>query len=149
MKNIVLLSLLFISTISVQAQENANLKNGYAVQGYDVVAYFQDKVEKGNAEFYAVYNDIKYKFYTKDNLVIFQKNPEKYIPQYGGYCAYAIAKNGKKVSVNPKTYTIIDGKLYLFFNSWGTNTLKKWNAEGPELLQKQANTNWLVIINNK
>lgn len=110
---------------SVIAQENANLKNGYAAQGYDVVAYFQYKVTKGNVRYQYTFEGIKYRFNDDENLIKFQRNPEKYVPQYGGFCAYTIAKNGKKVGVNPKTFTISDGKLYLFYNSWGTNTLTK------------------------
>jgi len=68
-----------------------------------------------------------------------------YVPQYGGYCAYAIAKNGKKVSINPKTFEIRDDKLYLFYNSWGTNTLDMWVKQGPEALQKKADSTWEKI----
>jgi len=62
----------------------------------------------------ATYDGANYKFSTKQHLVTFKTNPKKYIPQYGGYCAYAIAEKSKKVSINPETYDIIDGKLYLF-----------------------------------
>ena len=68
------------------------------------------------------------------------------MPQYGGYCAYAIAKDGKKVGVNPKTFEIRDGKLYLFYNSWGVNTLKKWQEDAIEF-QKKADKNWVDIKN--
>jgi len=72
--------------------------------------------------------------------------PDQYLPEYGGFCAYAIAKDGKKVGVNPKTFTITDGKLYLFYNSWGVNTLNKWNEEGAQDLQNKADAKWKTII---
>jgi len=133
----------------VFSQENNNLKNGFAAQGYDVVAYFKNKVEKGKAQYRFTYNQVNYKFHTAKNLKIFQQNPKEYLPQYGGFCAYAIAKDSKKVKINPKTYIITNGKLYLFYNSWGINTLTKWTTEGPKTLQKLADSNWEVILNSK
>ena len=65
-----------------------------------------------------------------------------YVPQYGGYCAYAIADKGKKVSIDPETFEIRDGKLYLFYNAWGTNTLKMWLKEDVKGLQEKADKNW-------
>ena len=70
---------------------------------------------------------------------------EAYIPQYGGYCAYAVAESSKKVNIDPETFEIRDGKLYLFYNSWGNNTLKKWNKKNVKGLQKKADLNWEVI----
>ena len=71
------------------------------------------------------------------------------MPQYGGYCAYAVAIKGEKIGVNPKTFQIIDDKLYLFYNKWGVNTLENWNDEGVEKLQVQANENWEKIVKKK
>ena len=67
------------------------------------------------------------------------------MPQYGGWCAYAMADKGEKVSINPKTFEIRDGKLYLFYNSWGTNTLDLWKKENVKGLQKKADQNWELI----
>ncbi len=72
-----------------------------------------------------------------------------YVPQYGGYCAYAIAVNNEKIRINPKTFQIIDNKLYLFYNRWGVNTLEKWNEEGAKKLQYQADNNWEKIMKKK
>ena len=119
-----------------------NTDGGYIAEGYDVVAYFNNNAVKGNKKFTSTHDAIKYKFSSQENLDVFNANPKKYIPQYGGYCAYAIATKGKKVSINPKTFEIRDGKLYLFYNSWGTNTLKLWDKESPTDLVKKANTNW-------
>ncbi|MDG1731210.1 MAG: YHS domain-containing (seleno)protein [Algibacter sp.] len=75
-------------------------------------------------------------------LKIFNKNPKKYIPQYGGYCAYAIAVKSDKVSINPKTFQIKGDKLYLFYNAWGTNTLDLWKKENENVLREKADENW-------
>jgi len=108
----------------------------------DVVSYFDTKAIEGNKKYQTVYHTAIYSFATKENLQKFKKNPKKYIPQYGGWCAYAIGVSNKKVEINPKTFEIRDGKLYLFYNAWGTNTLKLWNKEGPEKLKQQADKNW-------
>lgn len=138
-----------MASASMPGQENVNLKNGYAAQGYDVVSYFQNKAEKGDKQFTASYEGVNYKFHTAENAETFQQNPKAYIPQYGGFCAYAIATNGKKIGVNPKTYTITQGKLYLFYNSWGVNTLEKWNEEGAEALQKKADSQWNILLDSQ
>lgn len=122
-----------------------NTKKGFAVKGYDVVAYFNNEAIEGSKAYSTTFDGIKYKFSSKENLDSFLINPEAYIPQYGGYCAYAVAINSKKVDINPKTFEIRDGKLYLFYNSWGNNTLKKWIKKNVKGLQKKADLNWEVI----
>ena len=145
MKPVITLFAILLFTI-VQAQENINLKNGYAAEGYDVVAYFNNTAIKGDKNIIYTYKDVKYSFSSNENLETFKKNPEMYVPQFGGYCAYAIAVNNEKVSINPKTFQVLDDKLYLFYNSWGVNTLEKWMDEGPEELLKQANSNWNNLL---
>ena len=88
---------------------------------------------------------MKYKIASQENLEKFKSNPDKYIPQYGGYCAYAIAIDGEKVDINPNTFEIRDDKLYLFYNSWGINTLKKWEKEDAVKLKKEADSKWKKI----
>lgn len=147
MKKLVIV-FLFIST-AVFSQQNYNLKKGFIANGYDVVEYFNNNAEKGNKKNISTFDGVKFKFTTAKNLKKFEANPKKYIPQYGGYCAYAIGKNGEKVSINPKTFEIRDGKLYLFYNSWGTNTLQLWKKEGAENLQKKADQNWGKLLKKK
>lgn len=142
MKNLLILLIAFITTFSIAQQTDYNLKKGYAAEGYDVTAYFNNKALEGSKKFTTTYDGVKFKFVSQANLDTFKKTPEKFIPQYGGYCAYAIADKGKKISVDPETFEIRDGKLYLFYNSWGTNTLEKWNEEGAETLRKKADIEW-------
>lgn len=143
-----LIIFLFLTISTTLFSQNYNLKKGYIAEGYDVVSYFKNKAEKGDKKHTIEFDGVKFKFSSKENLEIFKKSPKKYIPAYGGYCAYAIGVKGKKVSINPKTFEIRNGKLYLFYNSWGTNTLELWKEEGAENLKKKADTNWAKIIKN-
>lgn len=142
MRKIIVLVLLAV-TFSISAQQNMNInKKGFAADGYDVVAYFENKAISGEKTFVTEVTGAKYKFSSSKNLKKFIASPKKYQPQYGGWCAYAIGAKNEKVEINPKTFEIRDGKLYLFYNSWGINTLKLWKEEGAEKLQKQADKNW-------
>tara|TARA_R110002049_G_scaffold70608_7_gene182372 strand:- start:80 stop:526 length:447 start_codon:yes stop_codon:yes gene_type:complete len=135
--------LLLIATPSIYAQTiDYNLKKGHIANGYDVVAYFNYEALEGDKKFTSKHDGANYKFSSEKNLNLFTENPEKYVPQYGGYCAYAIAEKADKVSINPKTFKIKDGKLYLFYNAWGTNTLELWQKENEDVLQKKADENW-------
>ena len=147
MKPFILLLFLGVSTILPAQQIDYNTKKGFVAEGYDVVAYFNNKAENGDKKFATEYEGVKFKFSSKENLETFKESPKKYVPAYGGYCAYAIGVKGEKVSINPKTFEIRDGKLYLFYNSWGTNTLELWQKEGEEQLKIKADKNWNKIIN--
>ncbi|MEW2919969.1 YHS domain-containing (seleno)protein [Muricauda sp. ANG21] len=147
MKRIVL-SLFLITGLFLQAQSiDYNTKKGYAAHGYDVVSYFKGSAVEGLKEISTEYDGVQYKFTNKEHLEKFRSNPSKYIPQYGGYCAYAVAVSGKKVGINPETYEIRDGKLYLFYNKGKTNTLELWLNKSPNTLKSKADTNWEKIKN--
>lgn len=147
MKKLLLFVLILISGVSFAQNEakritQYNLENKVAIQGYDPVGYFnQGKAIKGKKEISASYQGITYKFSSGENKEVFLKNPSKYEPQYGGWCAYAMGSAGEKVEINPETFKIIDGKLYLFYNAYFNNTLKSWNKEETKL-KSQADTNW-------
>ena len=133
-------------TFAVSAQQIDYNDNGkYIAKGYDVVAYFSGKTIAGNSRYIHSYNGTKFKFSNQTNLSKFKSNPKKHIPQYGGYCAYAMGKKGEKVSINPKTFEIRNGKLYLFYNSYGTNTLTKWKKGNPTSLKAKADENWIKL----
>ncbi len=140
-----LIIILFLCAHTLQAQTDYNTKKGFVAEGYDVVSYFENKTEKGNKLYTITYDDASFKFVSQAHLEDFKENPEKYIPEYGGYCAYAVAENGTKVSINPETYEIREGKLYLFYNSWGKNTLKLWQKNNVKGLIEKADQNWETI----
>jgi len=122
-----------------------NVSKSVAIQGYDPVAYFtQNKAVKGNKSLAVNAGGIIYYFATADNKALFLKDWKKYEPQYGGWCAYAMGANGEKVEVDPETFKIVNGKLFLFYHSWTNNTLNKWNNDEPNLHSK-ADANWTKI----
>lgn len=139
MKIILFILVMFVA-ITLSAQNNTT--KGFAVNGYDVVAYFSNTATKGNKKITAKHEGATYKFSSEENKALFVANPEKYLPQYGGWCAYAMGVNGEKVSINPKTFEIRGAKLYLFYNKLGTNTLDSWLKEKPEVLIPMADANW-------
>ena len=140
-KTVLYLLLTLVSTVAAQSVDY-HTKKGFGASGYDVLSYFDGKVSPGSDGFVAEYDGVKYKFINQENKDRFLASPEDFIPQYGGYCAYAMAISSKKVSVNPETYEIRDSKLYLFYNSGRNNTLESWLAESPETLRGNADANW-------
>lgn len=137
--------LLMIATTAA-AQEHVLVKSGYGAAGYDLVTYYDNDPQKGDKAFQTQYEGVRYKFASQENLDTFNKDPEHYLPQYGGYCAYAMAMKGEKYGVNPKTYLITDEKLYLFYNKLGVNTLKKWEAEDPAELTVKADGYYQALL---
>lgn len=123
-----------------------NLENGLAIKGYDPVAYFnQNKSLEGHKQFSVNFDGITYRFANAANKEVFLKDPKKYEPQYGGWCAYAMGATGQKVEIDPETFKIANGKLYLFYHSWANNTLPKWNKDEANLKQK-ADKSWANIF---
>jgi len=113
-----------------------------AIRGYDTVAYFtENKPVKGSAEYTTEYKGAILRFASAENLAKFEENPEKYAPQYGGYCAYAVSRN-TTASIKPKYFTIHEGKLYLNYNK---TVHKRWNKERKKHIKK-ANKNWPEVL---
>ena len=149
-----LLALIFVSAFLIEGAgaQNAirtkgfNLEKGLAIQGYDPVAYFtQNKAVKGDKKFASVADGVTYNFSTAANKELFIKDYKKYEPQYGGWCAYAMGATNEKVEIDPETFKIINGKLFLFYHTWVTNTLTKWNKDEANLKVK-ADKNWMTIF---
>lgn len=148
MKNLRLLvsALLLCVTASLSAQTAPVDDNGLAIGGYDVVGYFTSAAAiKGNASIKAVHKGVTYWFSSQENKALFQKEPTKYLPQCGGYCAWGVAEKKSKFPINPETFDIVDGKLYFFFNGpfkgEDLNTMQPWNKETSRLVEA-ANSNW-------
>jgi YHS domain-containing protein len=145
MKTLLLSALLLLGNVVIAQSSSRktqfNLENGLAIQGYDPVSYFNGKPLLGKKDFSYTFKEVTYRFATVENKRAFEKSPEKYEPQYGGWCAYAMGNDGTKVEINPKTYKIVNNKLYLFYDFYFTNTLKDWNTK-EKTLKAKADTNW-------
>lgn len=125
-----------------ERRRNFNTNNDIALREFDAVSYFKEsRPLKGLSKFYHHYQGITYYFANAENLEEFKKSPDKYEPAYGGWCAYTVALNGERVKVNPVTYKIMDGKLYLFYNYNSDNRLLKWNRD-IKRLRAAADKNW-------
>lgn len=133
--------LIVMQSLSAQ-QEVVNVQNNFGAAGYDVVSYFEAKAIKGLTKFSVDHEDVKYRFSSEINLNKFKKDPLRYLPQYGGWCAYAMASKGEKVKINPKTFEIRNSKLYLFYDAYFDNTFEDWIEEGPDELVLKADENW-------
>lgn len=150
-KQIIILFVAFISvtTFGQTAAKRVaefNLDKKVAIKGYDPVAYFtQKKAVKGNAAITTTYEGVTYNFLSQANKDLFLKNPTSYEPQYGGWCSYAMGSTNEKVEIDPETFKIKDGKLFLFYHSWVNNTLNKWNKDENSLHSK-ADKNWSAIF---
>lgn len=134
------------TTGSLSAQDVFKNTENVANNGYDLVNYFTShSAERGSKAFSAKHDGVMYYFSTEKNLKAFKENPQKYLPQFGGYCAFGMAKMNQKVPVNPETFRIDDGKLYFFFNDFyeGTpfNTLIPWLSDEAGF-EKMAIANW-------
>jgi YHS domain-containing protein len=113
-----------------------------AIQGYDPVAYFTvGKSVKGQDRFATDWKGAKWKFASQSNLDLFKSDPEKYAPQYGGYCAYGVAQDNL-VSIEPDNFTLREGKLYLNYNA---EVQALW-LKDPAGFIKQADTKFKQLL---
>lgn len=104
------------------------------VNGYDVVSYFSESEPvKGKQSISTDYQGLLIYFSSQENKRKFLDDPEKYLPKYDGWCAYAIGNSGKKVDVDPFSYSIKNGELYLFYKSYFNDTREKWIQNHKEL----------------
>jgi YHS domain-containing protein len=111
---------------------------GTAIDGYDAVAYFNEgKPVEGDSEFSHDWNGATWHFSSAGNRDLFAADPEKYAPQYGGYCAYAVSQ-GYTASTEPDAWSIVDGKLYL---NYSKSVQSKWEQNTSGYI-KDADTNW-------
>lgn len=137
----VLLTICFLafSNFVVFATDESSTKvYGVAIKGYDTVAYFTDgRAIRGKSEYLFNWNDASWYFSKSENRDLFAANPERYAPQFGGHCAYGLAK-GKLVAADPEEWTIVDGKLYMKYNRSFRDT---WRQNKIASIKK-AEENW-------
>lgn len=113
-----------------------------AIRGYDTVAYFtENKPVEGSDDFSVEYMGATWLFSSQENKELFENEPEKYAPQFGGYCAYAVSQNAT-ASIKPELFTIHDGKLYLNYNK---SINEKW-LNNKENFIVDANKNWPGLL---
>jgi YHS domain-containing protein len=118
-----------------------NASSGVAIKGYDPVAYFeQERAMPGSPAYRYTWGGVVWRFASDDNRKKFIADPDKYAPQYGGYCAYAVAK-GTTADVDPTVWSVVDGKLYL---NQSEKVRKLWVRDILGYIE-EADANWPKI----
>ena len=137
------LSALAVHPASAQDGYLANVNDkGMILDGYDVVAFFtQKKAVPGDQQYQTAYDGALYYFSSKDNMNRFVENPNKYVPQYGGFCAVAMSM-GHLQPINVEQFEVVDRKLYLQRNAKAAGM---WRKMGPKMVISKANENWPKI----
>ncbi len=143
---IVLVSWMLLSQLALSADpEIYSHKTRGAIKGVDPVAYFSlkpgDDAVDGDKSITWRYKGADWYFSSAANRELFIQDPEQYVPQYGGYCAYAVSQ-GSLVSVNPDYWHIIEGKLYLNYNYFAD---RKWRKDIVNYIDL-ANEQWPSIL---
>lgn len=119
-------------------------RSNLALQGYDTVAYFTvGEPTKGSTEYTTTYQGAEFRFASEDNLNLFLADPAKYAPQYGGYCAWAVAQ-GQTAKGDARRWAVVDGKLYLNYNK---GIQKKWDKDRAGFIAS-AEQNWPTVLND-
>lgn len=131
-----------VATSSIAAGVELNASStGLALQGYDPVAYFTvGEPTRGNWTITSVYNDAMYRFANEEHKAAFDADPEAYLPEYGGYCAFGAAM-GFKFDGDPNYWRIVDGELYLNISQ---DIQERWSTDIPGFIER-ADTNWVEI----
>ncbi len=140
MRTLALLSLITILSGCTNINTKPTFETEFgAIRGYDPVAYFtEQRPVKGSTQLVSRYNGADWHFSSQENKALFDKNPEQYSPQYGGYCAYGLA-NGFVVSSDPAAFSLIDDKLYL---NYSQGVRKTWLKDVPGNIE-DGDENWI------
>ena len=135
-----LAGLLFASATAVCAGHFFE-SDGVAIRGFDPVSYqTEQRAVRGKEEFRATHEGSEFRFSTSANRDAFVASPQRYAPQYGGFCAFGTA-GGYKAATDPMAFTIVNGKLYLNYNE---QVRKEWGKDIPGYIEK-ADKNWPVV----
>ena len=132
------LALAGLQTASAEGVVNASSWTGTAIEGYDPVAYFEEgRPVEGDSDYAHEWMGATWYFASAENRDKFVADPEKYAPQYGGYCAWAVA-NGYTAEIDPQAWAVVDDKLYL---NYSLDVQKQWQQDVPGHITK-ADANW-------
>ena len=130
----------------LKLEKRYNIRGNTGIKGYDPVAYFvSDNAQKGSKKIQYTHDGVIYRFTSESNKQLFIGDPEKYLPAYGGFCAYGVGHDGKRFNVNPKAFKIIDGKNYLFWKRFIYDAIKRWDKD-EEQLKINADRNWKKLL---
>ncbi|MEJ0060142.1 MAG: YHS domain-containing (seleno)protein [Terricaulis sp.] len=119
-----------------------SLFNRTGAGGYDVVSFFTDhQPVRGVAQYKTTHQGVEYRFASAEHLAAFRAEPARYLPQYGGYCAWAVSQ-GYTAPGDPRYWRIVDGKLYLNYDA---SVQRRWEADIPGFI-RSANSNWPSVL---
>lgn len=122
-------------------------KDNLAIKGYDPVAYFPEfggEATEGESSIETAYKGVRYRFASVKNRDAFIANPAKFEPAYGGWCAWAM-KDGDKTTIDPKTFIVKDGRLFLFYSGFLGNTRDSWVKQDHDTQARQSDASWKKI----
>ena len=135
--------LLFSAHILAGDRIYTSWSNNKAIGGYDTVAYFtKEKAIEGSSDFKTEHLGADWYFSSAEHLKLFRNNPEKYMPQYGGHCSWAMAVKKQRASGDPKAWKVVNNKLYL---NYSKSVQQMWLLDIPGYI-RSANKNWAEII---
>ena len=120
------------------------LGEGVGLVAYDPVSYFPEgggRPEKGLISISAEHEGVTYRFAPEQHKALFLKDPGRYVPAYGGWCTWAVAELGKRVDVDPESYVVKNGRLYVFYRDKALDTRAKF-LESPDAMLAKAEANW-------
>ncbi len=119
--------------------------SGLALEGYCPVAYFAvNKAVRGKPEFASTHDDVTYHFVSADAKEAFDANPEKFVPAFGGWCAFGMAISDK-FPVDPTVFKIVNGRLFVFLKNKDVNALELWNQGNEREYLKKAEAHWAKV----
>ncbi len=130
------------ANVAIAATPEVFSNGGQAIRGYDPVAYFSEgKPVRGDAAHVHMWNGAEWRFSSEENRAAFAADPEAYAPQYGGYCAWAVAE-GYTASTDPDAWKIVDDKLYL---NYSRSVQRRWERDIPGNISR-GDSNWPAVL---
>ena len=141
MRRFLALAPLCLVAAGAMAADEVFVADSVAIRGYDPVAYFTEGAPvKGEPQFRHEWNGVEWQFASRENLERFKADPERFAPQFGGFCAFGMSR-GYKVGIDPAAFTVRDGKLYL---NYSLPVQATWLKDTDAYIDK-AEVNWVTL----